>query len=56
MKERIREKKMPIYCYKCPNCGTEEEHLELNNQIPRLCAKCGKETERIVALSNFVIN
>jgi len=47
---------MPIYCYKCLNCGNEEEHLEQINPPPRICSGCGEPTEKVPAVSNFVIN
>jgi len=43
---------MPIYEYRCPECGHEQEAiLPFNNlMIVQLCSKCGKPTERRISL------
>jgi putative FmdB family regulatory protein len=47
---------MPIYEYKCKNCGERLEVFAFSNNETRIvCPECGsEETERV--LSNFAAN
>jgi putative regulatory protein, fmdB family len=36
---------MPIYAYKCTNCGFEHDYLQKVSDAPRTkCPECGKDT------------
>lgn len=37
---------MPLYDFRCPVCGTIEEHI-VSDALPRSCEKCGGETHRV---------
>ena len=42
---------MPIYEYRCPECGHEEEViLHFSEATAQVCANCGKPTERRISL------
>ena len=46
---------MPIYVYRCPECGREEERFrkmaQANNHAT--CPKCGIKMARMVGAANF---
>ena len=38
---------MPIYAYKCTNCGFEKDYLQKMSDKPiTKCPKCGQDEER----------
>jgi len=43
---------MPIYEYRCPDCGSEEEARVRfsESDATRQCSSCGKPTSRIISL------
>jgi len=43
---------MPIYEYRCPECGHEEEAIVRFSEATsmRLCSFCGKPTRRLISL------
>lgn len=43
---------MPIYEYRCPECGTDFELLRTMSEMnePALCPRCGTESERLVSV------
>lgn len=45
---------MPIYEYRCPNCGAEEEALQSVGATPPKC-KCGKPMTKLVSRTNFAL-
>jgi len=46
---------MPIYDFKCKECGHVQEQLVLSeDDIPK-CMECGHDMERIMAASNFIL-
>ena len=45
---------MPIYEYRCTNCGTEEEALQPVD-APRLKCKCGKLMTKLVSRTSFAL-
>lgn len=46
---------MPIYEYKCRNCGDVEEKLYKHNEKPHriLCPHCGDIAKRIPSIGSF---
>ena len=48
---------MPIYEYKCTNCGDKIETLQGMNDAPRThCDNCGQETlKKVIAPTSFVL-
>lgn len=43
---------MPIYLYKCQQCGETEEHIQKFSDEPLTeCSSCGGRIERIMAPS-----
>ena len=45
---------MPIYEYKCKNCGHESEHIEKMSADPtRECEECGGVKARRISRTNF---
>ena len=48
---------MPIYEYRCPECGNEEEAIVRFSEATngRLCSNCGKPTERRISLPHTPI-
>lgn len=32
---------MPVYVYKCDNCGEFEERQSINDEAYKICPKCG---------------
>lgn len=49
---------MPIYVYRCDDCGAEEEVLQKADEPPPAkCEKCGKTNtmKRRIAPSNFAL-
>lgn len=45
---------MPIYEFKCKNCGEVFEVLVMKEgDSPDKCEKCGGELEKLVSLSSF---
>lgn len=47
---------MPIYEYRCSECGNDFERIQKINAPAPACPKCGKATERRVSLSSFQFN
>ena len=54
---------MPIYSFKCKQCGYVDDHIlkssEINTSVEKdiLCSVCGDDTVRLVsATSSFVFN
>jgi len=46
---------MPIYICICKDCETEKEVLQkVNDPLPD-CEECGKQTEKGIAKSNFIL-
>ncbi len=44
-----KEKKMPIYEYRCLKCGKVHEELVLNGrEEPKICKDCGGELVRLL--------
>lgn len=43
--------KMPIYCYKCKNCGTHTEIFQrhIDETKKYTCEECGGELEKVMA-------
>ena len=48
---------MPIYEYKCQDCGHVEEHLmKLSDPPPRHCVKCeGSQLEKLMSQTSFAL-
>ena len=45
---------MPIYEYRCKDCGRQFELIQKFDDPPRMrCRFCGGEAERIISLANF---
>jgi len=51
----LTRREMPIYEYKCNNCGRVQEFLVLNNQKQDIiCPNCGsKDMERVLSPTTF---
>ena len=48
---------MPIYEYRCPECGNEEEAIVRfsESDATRLCSNCGKPTTRRLSIPRLAI-
>lgn len=46
---------MPLWDFKCKDCGNTEEQLVKRWSLPVLCSKCDGETERQVGKSSFIL-
>lgn len=47
---------MPIYEYRCENCGREFEELQKFSDAPvEKCSQCGGKTHRLISQSTFVL-
>jgi putative FmdB family regulatory protein len=47
---------MPIYEYRCENCGREFEELQKFSDAPvEKCQQCGGKTHRLISQSTFVL-
>lgn len=47
---------MPIYEYKCKQCGKVYEVIQkINEEAIKHCIYCAGEVERIISLSSFVL-
>lgn len=46
---------MPIYEYKCANCGVFEEMQKISDPPVKRCPKCKGKVERIVSRTSFVL-
>lgn len=46
---------MPIYEYRCTDCGSQDEHLQKLGELPmRICPVCGKETyTKLLSVAGF---
>ena len=45
---------MPIYEYRCHQCGLEFELLQkFSDEPPRACGECGGAVEKLISLSAF---
>ncbi|UQZ88653.1 hypothetical protein C4J81_05315 [Deltaproteobacteria bacterium Smac51] len=45
---------MPIYEYKCPDCGREFEELVVGSQPKVVCPKCGGEKcDKLMSAASF---
>ena len=45
---------MPVYEYRCPNCGNEEEHIaSIDNRHKAACTRCGITATLRASLSSF---
>ena len=43
---------MPVYRYRCPSCGFEDEvHLPIDGDHERACAFCLDETRKVYSVS-----
>lgn len=42
---------MPIYKFKCKECGVFEEMLSIDEEIDE-CPECGNEVKKIIGCSN----
>ncbi len=49
---------MPLYEYKCPNCGNEFEkiHKSTDRDKPAPCPKCKTEAKKLVSKTSFQLN
>lgn len=47
---------MPIYCYKCKNCGKEFENINrVEDRYKQKCVECGSEVDILVQPTAFHI-
>jgi len=46
---------MPSYVFKCKKCGHKQNAIQKYEDTPPKCEKCGSDTERAIAQSNFVL-
>jgi putative FmdB family regulatory protein len=47
---------MPIYEYRCENCGREFEEWQKMSDAPvETCQQCGGKTHRLISQSTFVL-
>jgi putative FmdB family regulatory protein len=47
---------MPIYEYRCDNCGREfEEWQKFSDPVVEQCSVCGGTTRRLISQSTFVL-
>lgn len=46
---------MPIYNFKCKSCSHTQSKMQKYNDPAPPCEKCGKETEKVMAQSSFVL-
>jgi putative FmdB family regulatory protein len=47
---------MPIYEYRCGNCGREsEEWQKITDPAEGMCSVCGGKTSRLISHSSFVL-
>ncbi len=46
---------MPIYEYRCSNCGHQQEFLQkLSDEVLKVCTKCGKESfSKLLSAAGF---
>jgi putative FmdB family regulatory protein len=46
---------MPIYEYRCVDCGNVDEKLEFGSEVNKehFCSSCGKPSDRIVSKCRF---
>lgn len=45
---------MPIYAYKCPDCGEEFERVKsIKDETIELCPKCEAEAKRQISRTSF---
>ncbi len=49
---------MPIYEYRCQDCGTKFEKLVRNQEAPKECPSCGKErlTQEFSTFASHIAN
>lgn len=48
---------MPIYEYKCTQCGAvEERHEPVGSAISHSCPECGGEAQRVFSTFTFVMS
>jgi len=47
---------MPLYEYKCPECGHQFEKLEsFSADRTTECQKCGSKAKRVLSLGSFIL-
>ncbi len=47
---------MPIYNFKCPECGHELERLmKMDDAWPK-CPKCGWFMDKLMSVTSFILN
>jgi len=47
---------MPVYEYKCQDCGTQFEELQNISDKPlQKCKKCGGRVQRLISQSSFTL-
>jgi len=44
---------LPLYEFKCAECGILVEVVQKYDDLSPKCEKCGKETERLISLGTF---